>query len=213
MQQRSGSWGELSTVLVSKKHVHFFNRTPIWRRSPFWFICFLSGLDKDSFFVFCFLKSKVVLDVWWFGKVAKDICQMVDNYSLVIQHSWMTDFLIGTTSTTCRCSKLCWRVTYWGSKLEIGWNTQLIGSKELPSRQQMMFGNTQCDQHLAVFFWAPKKVTVPSLWHESLDGNMLATFTAAFPAPKQTNIWDGRLKNWTWRIIPFSTLHNFLLEK
>ena len=155
---------------------------------------FLKWLRQRFVFCFLFFEIKVVLDVWWFGKVAKDICQMVDNYSLVIQHSWLKDFLIGTTSTTCRCSKLCLRVIYWGSNLEIGWNTQLDPKNFLRATNddwEYSMWPTFCRS----FSLAPKKMAVPSLWHESLDGNMLATFTAAFPAPPQKkNIWDGRLK-------------------
>lgn len=151
------------------------------------------GYTKIRVVFFCFLKSKVVLDVWWFGKVAKDICQMVDNYSLVIQHSWLKDSLIGTTSATCRCSKLCLRVTYWGSNLEIGWNTQLDPKNCLPCNTWWL-GILNVTNILPFFFFGTEKMAVPSLWHESLDGNMLATFTAAFPAPPNKNIWDGRLK-------------------
>ena len=178
---------------VSKKHFHFFNRTPIWRRSPFWFICFLSGLDKDSFFVFCFLKSKVVLDVWWFGKVAKDICQMVDNYSLVIQHCWLKDFLIGTTSTTCRCSKLCLRVIYWGSNLEIGWNTQLDPKNFLPCNKWWL-GILNVTNILPFFFFGTEKNGRSKFVTRIVGWQYVGNLHSCLPRPQKKNIWDGRLK-------------------
>lgn len=45
--------------------------------------------------------------------------------------------------------------------IQVGdWLKHPIGSKELPSVQQMMIGNTQCDQHFAVLFLASKKIAV-----------------------------------------------------
>lgn len=113
-----------------------------------------------------YTKIRVVFFVFWnqrlywtfdgLEKWPKIICQMVDNYSLVIQHSWMKDFLIGTTSTTCRCSKLCLRVTDWGSNLEIGWNTQLDPKNFLPCNKWWL-GILNVTNILPFFFFGTEK--------------------------------------------------------